>query len=72
MILTQTLWHLRELTRQIWIRVALLSALAIFAAALTPVLGPLVPDAVRFGIDETAAQALLEILTNSMLSLIHI
>ncbi len=67
MILTQTLWQLRELTREIWIRVALLSALAIVAAALTPVLGPLVPDAVRFGIDETAAQALLEILTNSML-----
>lgn len=53
--------------RRLWVRAALISCVALLAAALTP-LSHLVPYTISAKVDERALKGLLTILTNSMLT----
>ncbi|WP_281824269.1 DUF2254 domain-containing protein [Jannaschia rubra] len=68
MNLGRTFWKLRDLARKVWIRIALISTLALVSAAVAPLISWLLPESLRDRIDEVAALALLSILNNSMLT----
>lgn len=65
---SQYLYRLRQYSRQLWVRAALITALAILAAALAPLLTPLVPFELISKIEEDTVRSLLDILANSMLA----
>ncbi|MEM7489517.1 MAG: DUF2254 family protein, partial [Pseudomonadota bacterium] len=67
MFLSRALFTLRRKLRQVWIRVAAILALAFLTAVATPFLSVLLPDGLRDRFDEGAADALLSILTGTML-----
>ncbi|TFL19038.1 DUF2254 domain-containing protein [Jannaschia formosa] len=62
------LFKLRALARLIWVRIALISALAFVAAATAPLLSPLLPDEMRDRIDEVAVSDIISVLSGSMLA----
>ncbi len=62
-----TFGNLRQFARRLWVRAALVSLMAIVAALLAP-LSDLLPFSLKTQIDETKLQSLLDILTNSMLT----
>jgi uncharacterized membrane protein len=62
------LYHLVRLSRRIWVRVTMMAALAVVTAALSPWIGPLLPDRLAAGIDSDQLHALLSILSASMLA----
>ncbi|WP_179378579.1 DUF2254 domain-containing protein [Jannaschia marina] len=68
MTLSKGLWFLRDLLRQVWVRVALYSLLAVASAGLAPLLGPLMPDSLRDLMGRDPTLQLLSVLTNSMLT----
>lgn len=61
-------WLLR-LSRRIWVRAGLISLLAILAAAVSPVIGPLLPDEFTQSIDADNTRRLLDILSTTMLTI---
>ncbi|SDZ00650.1 Uncharacterized membrane protein [Jannaschia faecimaris] len=67
MSLSKAVWKLRDITRQIWTRVALYSLLALVSAGIAPVLSPFLPDGLKNLMGEEPTLQLLSILTNSML-----
>ena len=68
MYLSKGFFHLRALARQIWIRIALISALALVTAAVAPLISPIVPDGLKDRIDDEAVKELLGTLTGTMLA----
>ncbi|UWQ19055.1 DUF2254 domain-containing protein [Jannaschia sp. M317] len=68
MFLSIEFWKLRELARRIWVRIALISGLALIAVAATPVLGWLLPEGMKDRITEEALRDLLSVLSGSMLA----
>ena len=67
-MLSQYFYRLRTVSRQLWVRAALISALAIVAAALAPVLSPILPFEIIEKVSEDRVRSLLDILANSMLA----
>lgn len=67
-LLSQYLFRLRQFSRQLWARAALITALAVVAAALAPVLTPLVPAQILSKLEQSTVRSLLDILANSMLA----
>ncbi|ODM50462.1 hypothetical protein A9320_01600 [Ruegeria sp. PBVC088] len=68
MKLVQTMLTLRRISRILWVRVALLSALSVLAALSAELLGPLIPDGPRDRFSEDATMPILTILANGMLA----
>lgn len=68
MSLSKGLWILREFLRQIWVRVALYSALALVSAGIAPAVAPYLPEGIKDLIDQEPTLQMLSILTNSMLT----
>ncbi|TDL74927.1 DUF2254 domain-containing protein [Palleronia sediminis] len=66
-MLKKIFWRLRLEARRLWVRAAIISALALIAAALAP-LSNLLPFPVVDAIDPDALSRLLDILTGSMLA----
>lgn len=67
MFLTNGLWLLRDMTRHVWVRVALYSLLALVSAGIAPLVSPVLPDGMASLMDREPTLQLLSILTNSML-----
>lgn len=67
MFLTNGLWFLRDLTRQVWVRVALYSLLALVSAGIAPLVSPALPDGMASLMGRAPTLELLSILTSSML-----
>ncbi|GIT89691.1 hypothetical protein JANAI62_08240 [Jannaschia pagri] len=68
MILSAALWRLRQLSRDIWVRIVLMLALACLTVAIAPVISGLLPRAVSDRIQEEDVTDLLSILTGTMLA----
>lgn len=66
--LVQTMQTLRRVSRILWVRVALISALSVLAALSAEGLGPLIPDGPRDRFSEQATLPILTILANGMLA----
>ncbi len=64
----QTMLTLRRISRILWVRVALLSALSVIAALSAELLGPLIPDGPRDRFTASATLPILSILANGMLA----
>ncbi|SNT02069.1 hypothetical protein [Antarctobacter heliothermus] len=64
----QTMLTLRRISRILWVRVALLSALSVIAALSAELLGPLIPDGPRDRFTASATLPILTILANGMLA----
>lgn len=67
-MLSKALWKLRTFSRRLWVRAALISLLAVVAAAVSQFLGPLVPPTLAARIGEDALRRLVDILASSMLT----
>ena len=66
-MISDVFWKFRQVAQRLWVRVALLSVLALFAASLAP-LSNYLPFQIKASIDRAALDDLLDILTNSMLT----
>lgn len=66
--LIQTMLTLRRISRILWVRVALLSALSVIAALSAELLGPLIPEGPRDRFSAQATLPILNILANGMLA----
>lgn len=66
--LSKTYYHLRQLTRQLWIRSALIALLALVSAIVSPLLAPLVPDRLADSLGPDPVVRILQILASSMLA----
>ena len=66
--LSKTYYRLRRLTRQLWIRSALIAMLALVSAVFSPVLSPLVPDRIADSLGPDPVVRILQILASSMLA----
>ncbi|WOI55785.1 DUF2254 domain-containing protein [Palleronia sp. LCG004] len=66
-MITSVYWQVRRFARRFWVRVTLISCLAILAAVLSP-LSHFLPFSLKAEIDEESLDDLLSILTNSMLT----
>lgn len=64
----QTMLTLRRVSRILWVRVALLSAMSVIAALSAELLGPLIPDGPRDRFTASATLPILTILANGMLA----
>ncbi|WP_094033116.1 DUF2254 domain-containing protein [Antarctobacter heliothermus] len=64
----QSMLTLRRISRILWVRVALLSALSVIAALSAELLGPLIPDGPRDRFTASATLPILNILANGMLA----
>lgn len=58
----------REYTRKLWVRVVIMGLLAFVALALTQLIEPLVPKDIATNLTGSAADRLLQIIANAMLS----
>lgn len=67
-MLSKWLFQARKISRRLWVRTALISALAFVSAALAPLAEPVLPQLLVGSIDVEAARSLLDILANSMLA----
>lgn len=66
-MISDLLWKFRQVSQRLWVRAALISGLALLAALLAP-LGNYLPFQIKAGIDRSGLFDLLDILTNSMLT----
>jgi len=66
--MSRTLFLLLQISRRIWVRTVLISALAFLAAVLSPILSPLLPVRLASEIGADALRRLLDILSTSMLA----
>lgn len=66
-MLSRYLWKIRLLAQRLWVRAALISGLAIVAALLSPLTNVL-PFSIQAKIDRSTLENLLDIITNSMLT----
>lgn len=67
-LLSRSLFHLKRLSRQLWVRAAMIAALGIVAALASRFLGFLVPDSVVTGLEAGSVVNILQILASSMLA----
>src|SRR6056297_4187666 len=67
-MISKVFFHAQRVSRQLWVRASLISLLAVLAAAISPLIAPLLPDSVFDKIDESTVRSLLDILANSMLA----
>ncbi len=65
---SKRLWKLLRLTRELWVRTAMLALLAVVAALLAEALGPLIPAGIAKNFGRGAALPVLNIIANSMLT----
>lgn len=68
MILSKGLWMLRDVVRQVWVRVALYSVLALISAGIAPIISPFLPGGLDALMGREPTLELLGVLTNSMLT----
>lgn len=61
-------WYLREILKQVWVRVVSFAALAFLAAGLARILAPYLPEGISLRTGSEAVGSLLGILTSSMLA----
>ncbi len=66
--LSKTFYRLRRISRRLWVRAALIAALAVVATLTAGPLAQLVPKRLSDRIDEGAAGSILNILASSMLA----
>lgn len=66
--LTTWLTRLRRFAERLWVRTALIAALALVAAGLSAVLGPWIPDGLTDLVGAEAVDDVLEVLASSMLA----
>ena len=59
---------MREYYRKLWVRVVIMGLMAFFALGLTQLIEPLVPDEIATRLTGSAADRLLQIIANAMLS----
>lgn len=64
----QYLWKLRQVLKEIWVRVLGYGAIAVLAALVSPSLGPYVPENLRFDPGDGAVEEVLQIIASSMLA----
>ena len=62
------LFRIRQVARLLWVRAALISALAFVAPLVAKALAPLMPDWVLANMNQDTVRSLLDILANSMLA----
>ncbi len=67
-MLSQALYRARQISRQLWVRAALISLLAFVTAGLAPIIAPFVPSGLLLKINEETVRSLLDIIANSMLA----
>ena len=67
-MISKTFFLFYSISRQLWVRASLISLLAVFAAAISPLFAPFMPNSVFAKIDEATVRSLLDILANSMLA----
>ena len=67
-MISQLLFRLHRVSRKLWVRSAIISALALVSAAVSPLLTPFMPSDLLAKIDEEIVRSLLDILANSMLA----
>ena len=58
----------REYSRKLWVRVVIMGLMAFFALGMTQLIEPLVPDEIATRLTGSAADRLLQIIANAMLS----
>ncbi|SFH40040.1 Uncharacterized membrane protein [Palleronia marisminoris] len=66
-MISDVLWKFRKFSQRLWVRAALITGLALVAALLAP-LGHYLPFQIKVKIDRSTLDDLLDILTNSMLT----
>lgn len=67
-MLGQYLWKLRQVLKEIWVRVLGYGAIAVLAALVSPSLAPYVPENLRFDPGDGAVEEVLQIIASSMLA----
>lgn len=67
-MISKTLSKFRRISRILWVRVALITALSLLAALLTPLFDPLIPEGSKERFSEQATLPIVTILANSMLA----
>ena len=67
-MISKTLLYFQRLTRQLWIRVVLISLCSLLALALAPLLTPVLPDALSTRFGREAVLPILTILASGMLA----
>ena len=67
-MLSKTLMILTHLGRSLWVRVVVIAVFALLAAALAPLLGPVLPEPVTDRLGEDAVRPVLTILASTMLA----
>ena len=67
-VLGQYLWKLRQVLKEIWVRVLGYGAIAVLAALVSPSLAPYVPENLRFDPGDGAVEEVLQIIASSMLA----
>lgn len=67
-MLGQYLWKLRQVLKEIWVRVLGYGAIAVLAALVSPTLAPYVPENLRFDPGDGAVEEVLQIIASSMLA----
>lgn len=67
-MLGKYLWKLRQVLKEIWVRVLAYGAVAVLAAMMSPSLAPYVPQNLRFQPGDGAVEQVLQIIASSMLA----
>ena len=67
-MISKTLLNIQRLTRQLWIRVVLISLCSLLALVLAPLLTPVLPDALNTRFGREAVLPILTILASGMLA----
>ncbi|NVO25072.1 DUF2254 family protein [Donghicola mangrovi] len=67
-MLGKYLWKLRQVLKEIWVRVLAYGAVAVLAAMVSPRLAPYVPQNLRFEPGDGAVEQVLQIIASSMLA----
>lgn len=66
--LSKSVYRLRRLSRELWVRSALIALIALVSAVSSPFLGPLVPDGLAKALGSDPVLRILQILASSMLA----
>lgn len=67
-MLGKYLWKLRQVLKEIWVRVLGYGLVAVLAALVSPTLAPYVPENLRFDPGDGAVEEVLQIIASSMLA----
>lgn len=67
-MISKRLWQLLRLARELWVRTAIISALAVVAVVLARVIAPIIPGDIAKSFGKDAALSVLNILAGSMLT----